>query len=135
MFNIEEVVFECQPVLTMSVANELKTIQAHWPLFEKKLLTLKGRKLMGLQSSPLGEGFYTYAATLRHPGETIEGLEKSMSPEGRYYRIRLKGEDRMEQIGDAFNHLIQNAKAIDWTRPSIEFYRSDTIVDIYLARQ
>lgn len=135
MFTIEEVLFEPQPVLTMSVANELKTIQAHWPLFEKKLVTLKGRKLMGLQFSPLGEGFYTYAATLRQPGETIEGLETAMSPEGRYYRVRLKGEDRMERIGDAFKHLIQHAKAIDWSRPSIEYYRSDTIVDIYLARQ
>lgn len=131
-FTISLVTLESESVTVMTAKNELHQIKVGWPVFERRLGSLKGRKLYGYQYGPLGTGTYTFAATIL-PNDHMQEFETMDSPSGLFARICLEGPDRHDQIGLAFEALFEAYDdQVDTTRPSIECYKDNNTVDVLL---
>ena len=131
-FTISLVTLESESVTVMTAKNELHQIKVGWPVFERRLGTLKGRKLYGYQYGPLGTGMYKFAATIL-PSDHMQEFETMESPSGSFARIRLEGPTRHDQIGLAFEALFEGyGDAFDSTRPTVEYYKDNNTVDVLL---
>ena len=131
-FTISLITLEPESVTVMTAKNELHQIKVGWPVFERRIGTLKGRKLYGYQYGPLGTGTYKFAATIL-PNDHMQEFETMDSPDGLFSCIRLEGLDRHDNIGHAFEALFEAYNdQVDTTRPSIEYYKDNNTVDVLL---
>ena len=106
-------------------------IQRAWAEFER-VVGLKGRKFFGAFDSGTHE--YRVCARLEKDDDpTALGLDVGTLPGGIYLRARLQGEPPAvyEKIPSVFGDLVKEA-AVDSSRPTIEFYRSRTVIDLLL---
>ncbi len=100
---------------------------------ELKLTTMRGRKFYGLLHDDPETGKY-FACVQVNPGDNPKalGLEARQTPGGRYVRrkIRYWYED-ISIIGKGFGLLFEKYPH-DPSRPTIEYYRSDRDVHIFV---
>ena len=131
-FTISLITLESESVTVMTAKNELHQIKVGWPVFERRLGTIRGRKLYGYQYGQLGTGSYKFAATIL-PNDHMQEFETMDSPDGLFARIRLEGPERHDNIGLAFEALFEGyGEAFDSSRPTIEYYKDNNTVDVLL---
>jgi hypothetical protein len=122
-----------EPIHVMSVkaVGGTKGAQKAFNLLESRLQTLKGRKFYGTFNAFTDE----YRANVQMvPGEVAasQGLEDWTIPGGRY--LKRKVEDwttKVAQLPHLVNEMAEGQK-VDRTRPTIEFYRSDSELVLFL---
>ena len=93
---------------------------------------LHGRKYYG--AFDLGGDEYRVCVQFRDGDDPDAlGLEVGVLPGGRYARLRLEGEPPglYSLIGPTFERLAQRQDR-DPSRPGIEFYRRETVIDLLL---
>ena len=93
---------------------------------------LHGRKYYG--AFDLGGDEYRVCVQIRDGDDADAlGLEVGVLPGGRYARLRLEGEPPglYSLIGPTFERLAQRQDR-DPSRPGIEFYRRETVIDLLL---
>jgi hypothetical protein len=96
---------------------------------EARLPSLKGRRFYGTYSPFTGE----YRACVRIEGEDPKsmGFDDWTIPGGKYARQRvLDWSSKVGELPQIFEKLA-SGRAVDKSRPSIEFYRSDRELIIY----
>lgn len=131
---IQEVVVEKMQLLYMEVPNDIESQKKAWPEFEARFPTLTGRKMYGLD---YGESkLYRVCSIVRESdqGETF-GLDQFEFEGGAYIRLRLKFDppELYEKIDPAYKLLIGRYQdSIDWSRPLIEHYKAENILDIMI---
>ena len=122
---------EAVPVMFKRVADEPDAIGRGMAQVEEAV-GLRGRKYFG--AFDLDGDEYRVCVQLRDGDEPDAfGLEVGELPGGRYARIRLEGEppDVYSLIGPTFEQLARRADR-DASRPGIEFYRRETVIDLLL---
>lgn len=116
-------------VITRGVKNSEKAFQK----VESKLPFMKGRKFYGLLYGKPDDGEY-FACVEVKSGDNPQavGLEKREIPGGWYARkkIRYWYED-LKLIGKGFEELFES-HSIDTNRPTIEYYRSERDLHIFV---
>ena len=98
---------------------------------EARFPSLKGRKFYGTFQPPAGP---YRACTAIEPTDdaTALGLKTSAIPGGKYARRKLLNwQTRMPEIGTAFQSMAKEGER-DSSRPSIEFYRSEKELILFL---
>jgi len=98
---------------------------------EARFPSLKGRKFYGTFQPPAGP---YRACTVVEPGDdaTALGLPTWVIPGGKYGRQRLMNwQPQIPEIGKTFQSMAQEGER-DTSRPSIEFYRSEKEVVLFL---
>ncbi len=98
---------------------------------EARLRRLKGRRFYGTFQPP--DGPYRACVAIEFGEDTAAlGLPKWTIPGGRYRRRKLLDwEQHLPEIGRSFARMSEGAER-DVTRPSIEFYRSQKEVLLFL---
>jgi hypothetical protein len=99
---------------------------------ERCLETLRGRKFYGLYYPQTGE--YRACVALRKEDDpTALGFIQDVIPRGVYLRTRIRGEpdEIYPQIPSTFAELAAKTTP-DPTRPSVEYYRRRTELDLLL---
>ncbi len=102
---------------------------------ESRLPSLKGRKMYGVFYSAQNEYF---ACVDRESNYNLDmGFEKGIIPGGIYARGKIENwVEKIENIGNEFEKLEkacrENGLNLDYTRPNIEFYRSQEELIIYV---
>lgn len=99
------------------------------PAFEKlesKLSTLRARKFFGYYNPETEEYRACVAIITGDPEPESLGLKKWTIPEGKYiYEKIMDWTGKISLIGPTMEKLIeQNNALIDWSRPILEFYKS-----------
>jgi len=118
---------------TMSTPNQPHNIKVGWPVFQRMLGKPKERSFYGLSDGPVGAGTYRFGATILQD-DLLEQFEQLTLSGGLYAAVRLSGKDRMDHIEPAFAALRDVYETtIDTTRPSLEYYLDDRIIDVMLA--
>ena len=100
---------------------------------ESKLGSMKGRKFYGLlNGDPDGGEYFACVAVNSQDDPASLGLEVRQIPGGKYVRRKIRNwyED-LSAIGKGFA-LLFDKYPYDHSRPTIEYYRSDRDVYIYL---
>jgi hypothetical protein len=100
---------------------------------ESRLPTLKNRKFYGC-FRPLPEGEEYYACVARIDSDDPEGmqLDTGVIPGGLYARRRLLGWSKeLTQMATLFEQM-NRANDVDPERPSLEFYRSQSEVLLFV---
>jgi hypothetical protein len=123
------VVREPVEVIFVRVGDELSEIQQAWAEFETAV-GLRGRKFYGAFDPTTTT--YSVCAVLRAGDDPAAfGAERGTLPGGRYACVRLHGEPPgvYEQIGPTAKRLAQRPDA-DRTRPTLEYYRRDDVIDV-----
>lgn len=107
---------------------------AMWRL-ESKLTTLKGRKFYGtFRDTPEGEEYFACVAMIDSDDPIKMQLEAGVIPGGKYARRKVLGWEKVIREGrlsGLFREMI-DANDPDFTRPSIEYYRSQIELLLYL---
>jgi len=105
-------------------ADAFDRLEAHFP-------SLKGRKFYGTFQPPAGP-YRACTAVEPHDDATALGLPTWVIPGGKYRRQRLMNwQARIPEIGKTFQSMAQEGER-DTSRPSIEFYRSEKEVVLFL---
>jgi len=114
----------------LTTESAVTAIRAGWARIES-LVALKGRKFYGAFYPSAGEYRVCVALKNRDDPHAL-GLEAGALPGGRYVHLRLRGEPPAvyERIGPAFDTLADSHPG-DSSRPSIEFYRSRDVIDLF----
>ena len=115
--------------MLVRVADELPEIQRAWAEFEIAV-GLRGRKFYGAFDPATDT--YSVCAVLRAGDDPAAfGAERGTLPGGRYACVRLHGKppEVYEQIGPTAQRLAQRRDA-DSTRPTLEYYRRDDVIDV-----
>lgn len=124
---IDVVEREDAAALSRDVPDDLATVQAAWPIFERAFDSLRGRTMMGL----VYDGVYRLSSVrLDRDDDNPLDLYETVIPGGTYLRLRLRGAapEIYGQIGPAFDELFARADH-DASRPHIEHYRREGEVD------
>jgi hypothetical protein len=106
-------------------------------LLESRLPTLKGRKFYGVfHITPVGEEYYACVARTDGDDPDKMGVEAGVVPGGRYARRRVLDWERVireGQLPKMFEEMVRaHAQEVDRSRPSIEFYRSQEELLLFL---
>jgi hypothetical protein len=130
---MEETTLDSDPIEVMCVtATEgLGGVSRVWNMLESRLPSLKKRKFYGTFHYP--DGPYRACVAIA-PGASPEqmGLERWTIPGGRYARRKLiDWQANTDKIGLTFNEMSEEYTP-DRMRPSIEFYRSQKELVLYL---
>ena len=106
---------------------------AAFRLLESKLPTLKGRKFYGtFQITPSGEVYYACVARSDSDDVGRMKLETGVIPGGWYARRTLRDwQDKIPQLPYIFQEMARG-QDVDPTRPSLEFYRSQSELQLFL---
>jgi hypothetical protein len=114
----------------LTTESAVTAIRAGWARIES-LVPLKGRKFYGAFYPSAGE-YRVCVALTNGDDSTALGLETGELPGGRYVHVRLRGEPPAvyDRIGPAFDALAESHPS-DGSRPSIEFYRSRDVIDLF----
>lgn len=122
---------EVRVMFLRAKADTVPAIQEAWAEFEKAV-GLRGRKFFGAFDKRTGE--YRVCAQLREGDDpNALGFGVAMLAGGAYLCARLQGEPPAlyAPIASTFEELAKLG-SVDRARPSIEFYRSRTVVDLLL---
>ena len=113
------------PVLYVRRRDEMpKAAREAFEELERRVGDLRGRKFYGVFAPREGEYRACVAAGTEGEAQTL-GLTEGVIPGGRYLKETLRGEPEQiyARIPGTFDSLSAAAGAIDYSRPSIEFYR------------
>jgi DNA gyrase inhibitor GyrI len=118
------------PVMFLTTESAVTAIQAGWARLES-LVPLKERKFYGA-FYPAADEYRVCVALANGDDPNALGLETGALPGGRYVHVRLRGEPPAvyDRIGPAFDALAERHPG-DGARPSIEFYRSRDVIDLF----
>ena len=122
-----------EPVTVMYVEAEggLSGIRQSWSKLEAKLPSLKGRKFYGTYYVANKIYRACVAITSEKEADTLN-LPTWTIPEGKYLREKIKGwSSRPEIMRETFESMAREYDS-DFTRPSIEFYKSQQEVILLL---
>jgi hypothetical protein len=114
-------------IVCRAAADRPDEIKAAWHTLESKLSTLKGRKFYGLSYSNASESaYYAGVAPLHAEEGAALGFPSLLLQGGKYARVKLMDwPNHTEEIPPIFDQL-ERAVSRDPTRPSLEFYRSQS---------
>lgn len=131
-----EVFLEDTPVLRVRADWKAGGPPAAFNRLESNLPTLKGRKFYGIfKASPEGEEYFACVARIESDDPEAMHLEEGLIPGGWYARRKLLNwEEDVSKIGKTFDEMANKCK-VDGERQSIEFYRSQIEVLLYLPIQ
>jgi len=128
---------ELQDILVMRVKADMKgkgPAEA-FDILESKLPTLKGRKFYGcFHETPEGEEYYACVGRLEGDNPDRMQLDTGIIPGGKYARRKIsdwESKVREGQLPRLFQEMIETYN-VDPNRPSIEFYRSQTELQLLL---
>ena len=128
---------ELQDILVMRVKADMKgkgPAEA-FDILESKLPTLKGRKFYGcFHETPEGEEYYACVARVEGDNPDSMQLDTGIIPGGKYVRRKIsdwESKVREGQLPRLFQEMIETYD-VDPNRPSIEFYRSQTELQLLL---
>ena len=121
------------PVLRVKADMKGKGPSAAFNLLESKLLTLKGRKFYGtFQFTPDGEEYYACVVRIDSDDPERMQLETGVIPGGWYVRSKLSDwEKKIAQLPSLFEEMARTHD-VDPKRPSLEFYRSQAELQLFL---
>jgi len=120
-------------VLRVKADMKGKGPSAAFNLLESKLQTLKGRKFYGtFQFTPDGEEYYACVVRIDSDDPGKMQLETGVIPGGLYVRTKLPDwEKKIAQLPSLFEEMARTHD-VDPTRPSLEFYRSQAEMQLFL---
>jgi hypothetical protein len=110
--------------------------QAAMSTVESKLPTLKGRKFYGAwRPTPEGEEYFACVARIDSDDPVQLGLETGEIPGGWYARRKIRDwEKDLHQLAVQFEDMARVlGDLVDPSRPSIEFYRSQAEMLVFVA--
>jgi hypothetical protein len=123
------------PIMRVKADMKGKGPSAAMDSLESKLPTLKGRKFYGVfHETPDGEEYYACVARSDADDPGKMQLETGVIPGGMYARRKIldwEKKIRDGQLPQLYQELVK-AHDIDPTRPSIEFYRSQTELQLFV---
>jgi hypothetical protein len=121
------------PVLRVKVDWNTGGPAAAMAMLESRLTTLKGRKFYGcFRVKPEGEDYYACVARVDSDDPGKMKLEAGVIPGGWYARRRLVDWAKdLSQMGKIFQEMSRDID-VDPERPSLEFYRSETEVLLFV---
>ena len=121
------------PVLRVKADMKGKGPSAAFNLPESKLLTLKGRKFYGtFQFTPDGEEYYACVVRIGFDDPERMQLETGVIPGGWYVRSKLMDwEKNLSKLPSLFEEMARTHDT-DPKRPSLEFYRSQAEMHLFL---
>ncbi len=124
------------PVLRVRADMKGKGPSAAFNLLESKLLTLRGRKFYGtFQFTPDGEEYYACVARINSDDPERMQLETGVIPGGWYVRSKLVDwEKNLSKLPSLFEEMARTHD-VDPKRPSLEFYRSQAEMQLFLPVQ
>ncbi len=124
------------PVLRVKADMKGKGPSAAFNLLESKLPTLKGRKFYGtFQPTADGEEYYACVARIDSDDPEKMQLETGVIPGGWYVRGKLMDwEKNLSKLPSLFEEMACTHD-VDPTRPSLEFYRSQAEMRLFLPVQ
>jgi len=127
--------FQDTPVIRVKADMKGKGPAAAFDFLESKLPTLKGRKFYGCFRETLeGEEYYACVAQFENDDPSKMCLETGTIPGGMYARRKVSNwEEKVRQghLPRLFQEMIDTYD-VDSTRPSIEYYRSHTELQLLL---
>ena len=121
------------PVLRVKADMKGKGPKVAFDLLESKLPTIKGREFYGtFQPTPDGEEYYACVARIDSDDPEKMQLETGLIPGGRYARSKLMDwEKNLSKLPSLFEEMALTHD-VDPTRPSLEFYRSQAELQLFL---
>ena len=121
------------PVLRVKADMKGKGPKAAFDLLESKLPTLKGRKFYGtFQFTPDGEDYYACVVRIDADDPEKMKLETGVVPGGWYARSKLMDwEKNLSKLPSLFEEMARTHD-VDPERPSLEFYRSQAEMHLFL---
>jgi len=124
-----QVTLEDIPVMCVVAIDGLDGIKGAWDKLEAPLPTLKGRKFYGTYLN----GEYRACVALHKDDDPAAlGLDAWVIPGGAYARRKMVNwSEHADEIGATFAAMAEEYPG-DPTRPSIEFYRSQTELQLLL---
>ncbi len=124
---MNEITMDAMEVMYVEAPNGPMGAKAAFDALEKRLSGMKGRKFYGTFQPP--DGPYR-ACVVKVAGDdaAVLGLTAWTIPGGRYAKRTLKDwPAHIPQIGEGFMEMAKEAaERYDDSRPSIEFYRTET---------
>ncbi len=131
MMPSQQVTLPDMPVMYVESPTGLAGASDAFDRLEARFPSLRGRKFYGTFQPPAGP---YRACTAIGPGDdaTALGLPTWVIPGGQYRRRKLLDwQTRMKEIGEAFRSMAEEGER-DASRPSIEFYRSEKDLVLFL---
>ena len=121
------------PVLRVRADMNGKGPSAAFDLLESKLPTLKGRKFYGtFQFTPNGEEYFACVVRIDSDDPEKMGLETGVIPGGWYARRKLTDwQNKISKLPGLFEEMARSHET-DHSRPSLEFYRSQEEMQLFL---
>ena len=121
------------PVLRVKADMKGKGPKAAFDLLESKLPTIKGRKFYGtFLLTPDGEEYYACVARIDSDDPEKMQLETGLIPGGWYARSKLMDWEKiLSKLPSLFEEMARTHD-VDPKRPSLEFYRSQAEMHLYL---
>lgn len=121
------------PVLRVKADMKGKGPHAAFNMLESKLPTLKGRKFYGtFQFIPGGEEYYACVVRIDSDDPEKMELETGLIGGGWYVRSKLMDwEKNLSKLPSLFDEMA-STNDVDRTRPSLEFYRSQAEMHLFL---
>jgi hypothetical protein len=121
------------PVLRVKADVKGKGPSAAFDLLESRLPTLKGRKFYGtFQPTPDGEEYYACVLRIESDDPGKMQLETGVIPGGLYVRRKLMDwEKNLSKLPTLFGEMARTHD-VDRKRPSLEFYRSQAELHLFL---
>jgi hypothetical protein len=122
---------DVQVVMYVESASGLLGASEAFDRLETRLPTLKGREFYGTFQPP--DGPYRACVAIEAEDDTAAlGLSAWVIPGGKYRRRKLVDwQARVQEIGTMFASMAEEGER-DLSRPSVEFYRSDKEVVLFL---
>ncbi len=121
------------PVLRVKADMKGKGPAAAFNLLESKLPTIQGRKFYGtFQFTPDGEEYYACVVRIDSDDPGKMQLETGVIPGGLYVRRKLMDwEKNLSKLASLFEEMARTHD-VDRKRPSLEFYRSQAEMHLFL---
>ena len=121
------------PVLRVKADMKGKGPKAAFDLLESKLPAIKGRKFYGtFQFTPEGEEYYACVVRIDTDDPEKMQLTTGVIPGGWYVRSKLMDwEKNLSKLPSLFEEMARTHD-VDPTRPSLEFYRSQAEMQLFL---
>ncbi len=126
-----EVVLDPVNVMYVKAEGGLLGIRQSWSKLESKLPNLRGRRFYGTYI--IAEKVYRACVAINSEDEPASlGLPTWTIPGGKYLKDKITGwSNRPETMGETFESMAQERHS-DPNRPSIEFYKSQQEVVLFL---
>ena len=121
------------PVLRVKADMKGQGPPAAFDLLESKLPTLKGRRFYGtFRITPAGPEYYACVVRIDSDDAGKMNLETGTIPGGWYARRALSDwQGKIPQLPYIFQEMAQG-QDVDPSRPSLEFYRSQAELQLFL---